>query len=183
LEALFEWLISLIEDLWPFSEIEPWENGVYIVNGKCKKVVGPGYFWPVTPLISWVSLEAVSIVPAILGTPLMTVTTSDGMTVTFSVTVMVKVVDPISAIKDIDDYEETTQELVTSVTSQAIGLMDSESVTELRRSELAQRLVGRLNTALSKFGVECSNVWFTNLAWEIKTFRLMQDEALTGGSW
>jgi regulator of protease activity HflC (stomatin/prohibitin superfamily) len=183
MEALFEWLISIIEDLWPFTEVEPWEKGVYIVNGRCRKVVGPGYFWPVTPLISWVHLEPVSIVPAILGTPMMSVMTRDGQQVTYSVCCMVRVTDPVLALTEIDDYEDTTKEIVTAVTAEAIGMMSSETVHELRRTELAKRLVPKLNKEMNWFGVECEDLWFTNLVPGVKTFRLLQDEALTGGSW
>jgi regulator of protease activity HflC (stomatin/prohibitin superfamily) len=183
MEALFEWLINLIESFWPFSEVEPWECGVYIVNGKCKKVVGPGYLWPVTPWVSIVHLEPVSVVPAILGTPMMSVITRDGEQVTYSVCCQVRVVDAVAALTQIDDYEETTQELVAAVTAEALGMMSSETVHELRRTELAKRLVPKLNKELNAFGVEADDLWFTNLVPGVRTYRLLQDEALTGGSW
>jgi regulator of protease activity HflC (stomatin/prohibitin superfamily) len=164
MEALFEWLISIIEDLWPFTEVEPWEKGVYIVNGRCRKV-------------------PVSIVPAILGTPMMSVMTRDGQQVTYSVCCMVRVTDPVLALTEIDDYEDTTKEIVTAVTAEAIGMMSSGTVHELRRTELAKRLVPKLNKEMNWFGVECEDLWFTNLVPGVKTFRLLQDEALTGGSW
>ncbi len=181
MEALFEWLISLIEELWPFRQIEPWEKGVYIVNGKCRWVVGPGYAWPVIPWF-W-HLEPVSVVPAIVGTPLMSVDTADGVKVSFSVTVMIRVVDPVDALTKIDSYDETTQELVTSITAEAIGMMTADKVKDLRRTELARRLIPRVNKKVEDFGVECIDMWFTNLMVGSKTYRLLTDEALTGASW
>jgi len=180
-EALFEWLIGLIQEFWPFRQIEPWERGVYIVNGKCKWVVGPGYAWPLVPWF-W-HIEPVSMVPAIVGTPLMSVDTADGTQVSFSVTVMIRVVDPVDAITKIDEYDETTQELVTSITAEALGMMTEERVNDLRRTDLARRLIPKVNKQTQKFGVECIDMWFTNLIVGGRTYRLLTDEALTGASW
>ncbi len=181
MESLFGWIISFVEELWPFRRVEVWEKGVYLVNGKPKWVVGPGYAWPIVPWF-W-HLEPVSIVPAIVGTPLMSVDSADGAVVSFSVTVMIRVVDPISALVNIDSYDETTQELVTSITAEALGMMTADKVKDLRRTELARRLIPRVNKQTQKFGVECIDMWFTNLMVGTRTYRLLTDEALTGASW
>lgn len=181
MEALFQWLIGMLETLWPFRQVEPWEKGVYIVNGKCKGVVGPGYTWPVIPW--FIHVEPLCIVPAPLGTPLLNVFSSDGMQVSFSVCAMVCVVDPIAALTKIEDYRESTQELVTAAIAEGVGMMEADRVTELRRTELADRFIPKINKQLAEFGVECQDLWFTNLGVEVRTFRLLMDEALTGASW
>ncbi len=152
-----------------------------IVNGKCRWVVGPGYAWPLIPWF-W-DIEPVSVVPVPLGTPLLPVFSSDGVSVSFSVIAMVRVTDPVAALTKIDDYTESTQELVAAVVAQALGMMSAEKVRDLRRSELAKRLIPKVNKELASFGVECSDMWFTSLVVGIRTYRFLTDEAITGASW
>ena len=63
------------------------------------------------------------------------------------------------------------------------NLLKDNKITGLRRTELAKRLIPKLNQKLGEFGVECSALWFTNLGVGIRTYRLLTDDALSPASW
>jgi regulator of protease activity HflC (stomatin/prohibitin superfamily) len=178
---LGKFIVALLQKLWPFRRVQPWERGVYIVFGSVPGTVGPGYYWPVIPW--FIEVEPVSMVPAPVGTALMTVTLADGSAASFSVIAELQVTDERKALLNVDDYEESAVELVAAICAEQVARSTEEDLAADRRHEVMAPLADKINSRLGRFGVRCNDLWFTNLVIKVRTFRLLIDNALTSTSW
>lgn len=173
-------LLELLKDLWPFRPVQAWERGFYTILSKPRRNVGPG-IWPVIPLFTDVKCE--SIAPAIVRTPLLWLTLTDGTTLSLAVAARMQVRDVRAAICDVDDYRETVQELLTALTASRIQEADPKRLDPEKRGRFLSGLVRSVNAETSRFGVETTEVWFTSYAVGVRTYRLVTDKAtsLDGG--
>jgi hypothetical protein len=159
--------------------VESWERGVYFVLGKRWKVVGPGR-WPVVPF--FMDVRAVPIVPGPLGTPLQNITLTDGRAVVFSAVATAVVVDPWKAF-DVDDYAESTQELVAACIAERLMDVESTRMDREKRNRLIADLIRWVNGETMQFGVAVQAIRFNNLLFNVKTYRILTDTALASTSW
>lgn len=172
---LFRILIDIFQYLWPFREVEGWERGIYTVLGKPWRGVGPGR-WPVVPY--FMNVHAVSVVPGIVRTPLQFVTLSNGSVASFSASAVVQVEDPRTAIFAVDDYGETTQELISAVLSQELAEVDPDRFSTARkRKNLLDELGRTLDGLTLAYGIRVKALRFNNFALNLRLFRLVQDSA------
>jgi len=172
-------LLVALEYAWPFRAVEAWERGVYFVLGKRWRVVGPGR-WPVIPF--FMDVRAVPVVPGLLGTPLQNITLADGRVVVFSAIATAVVVDPWRAF-DVDEYTESTQELVAACIAERLMDVGSTRIDKERRNRLIADLVRWVNDETMKFGVAVMAIRFNNLLFNVKTYRVLTDKALASTSW
>jgi hypothetical protein len=177
---LVQLLIQIAEFAWPFRSVEQWERGVYYFFGKCWKTVGPGR-WPVIPF--FMDVRAVSMAPAIIGTPLLTITLSDNRTLTFSVAAVVKVERADDALNEIENYMETTQELLGARVAEKLAEVDAARIDATGRKRLLTDLTRWLDDETEAYGVRVTGLRFTNFAINLKTFRLLTDTALPALAW
>lgn len=171
----FDALINAFTYCWPFREVEGWERGVYTFFGKPWRDVGPGR-WPVVPY--FMDVRAVSVVPAVIQTPLQFVTLSNGKVVSFSASAVVEVEDARKAIFDVDDYKETTQELTAAVLAQELAEASPDRFdTARKRRNLTADLAAALDGQTAGYGVRVRTVRLNNFAIDLRVFRLVQDSA------
>lgn len=178
------WLATLFEFLqnfWPLARIEQWERGVYSIWGHAlRRTVGPGIY----PFIPWfMDVRAISTVPTPLGTPLLNVTLSDGRTLGYSVTAVVRVVNAWDALCLIDDYTESTSEIIASRVSEKVAEVDAARLDSEKRRRLLADLVRWVNEDTAKFGVAVEALRFTNFAIDQRAYRLLTDTALASIAW
>ena len=168
-------ILDSIQYLWPFRPVEAWERGAYFVLNRPRWRVGPGY-WPMVPYFS--DVKAVSVAPAIIRTPLQIVTLVSGKTLAFSASATVQVEDVVSALVDVDSYEETTGELISGALAERLAKVDPERFeTAVRRRNLLQELASDLDEECLAFGVRVRALRFNNFAINLKTYRLLTDSA------
>lgn len=168
LEAVFEKL----RELWPLFIVRQWERGAYYVVGRYWKMVGPGLY-VVPPFFC--ELRTIATVPAIVGTPRLDVTLSDGTLASFAATATCRVVDVALALNTIDDYRETTQELLAGELADRMAKVAPERLKPEVRGRLLSDLQKALNAQTAKFGVEVSRVRFTTYVTGVRTYRLLSD--------
>jgi hypothetical protein len=174
---LWRFLIELVQTLWPLREVEQWERGVRFWCRRPVGTVGPGLHM-VLPYFG--DVRAVSTVPAVITTPLLTITLSDGATCTYGLSATVGVTDPQAALCEVDDYTETSQELLTSIPAEALATMDTARLAHDARGRLLAALRTRANTHTQRFGVEVRELRFTTFALNLRTYRLLTDSGATG---
>ncbi len=169
---LYKLLLDSIAYLWPLRICQPWERGVYTMCGRWTCEVGPGVY----PILPWFfELHPVSTVPAIMGTPRQDITLTDGSTLTFSATAEVRVTSASLAVLSVDDYHETTQELIGSVLAEKLAAVDAARLSPDGRGRLLPDLKRWVNEQSLRWGVEVSHLRFTTFVLNVKTIRLLQE--------
>lgn len=177
---LLQVIVNIVQFLWPFREVEQWERGVYYVFGHYWITVGPGR-WPVIPY--FMDVRAVSIVPAIVTTPMLTITLTDGRTLTFSAAATVEVADAADALNLIDDYTETTQELLGARIAEKLAEVDAGRLDTGSRKRLLTDLTRWIDDETRQYGVRVTALRFTNFAVNLRTYRLLTDSAVPATAW
>ena len=165
-------VLDSVQFLWPLRLVEPWERAVYSVCGRWTFEVGPGVY----PIVPWFcEVRQQSVVTAILGTPRQDITLSDGSTLTFAATAKVRVANALLACLSVDDYHETTQELIGSVLAEKLAEVDAKRLEPEARKRLLADLRRWINAESMEWGVEVSHLRFTTFVLNVKTFRLLQE--------
>jgi hypothetical protein len=177
---LVQLLIQIAEFAWPFRAVEQWEVGCYFVLGRYWRTVGPGR-WPVLPF--FMDVRAVSTVPAIVGTPLLTITLTNSDTLTFSAAATVRVDDAAAALNRIDDYTQTTQELLGATLAARLADVEATRLDAAGRRRLLTDLVRWLDAETREYGVRVIGLRFTNFAINLRSYRLLIDAALPATGW
>jgi regulator of protease activity HflC (stomatin/prohibitin superfamily) len=177
---LARFLIELLTTLWPLREVQAWSKGVRFWLNRPVAVLSPGVHW-VVPYFG--DVRDVSVVPAVITTPLSTITLGDGATCTYSLSATIAVTDPQAALCEIDDYMETSQELITSIPAEALADMDVGRLAPEARGRLLASLRTRVNTELRRYGMEVSALRFTNFALNLRTYRLLTDSSGLPAKW
>ena len=196
IEALWD----ILTEFWPFVVIEEWEQGVPQVFGRVQDTgwlswvadqlyvpfrakngaLVPGLYF----VIPWFThIEPVDIVPAPIGTPMLNITLRKGKTLSFSVTAVVSVDNPILAVTRVDDYEESASELITARLAEKLADVDEGRVDPENRKRLLVDLLRWCNEETSQYGVKVHSLRFTNFAFDQRAYRLLTDSALGSTSW
>lgn len=174
-------LIEFLERFWPLVRIEQWERGCFYLFGRARKrVLKPGIY----PIVPWFTgIETASVVPTVLTTPLLNLTLKDGRTLVYSVTSVVRIYDVYKALNEIDDYKESTAELISRRVSEKLADVDAARVDPENRRRLLTDLKRWLNEELQPYGIELLDFGFTTCLLNQKVYRLMSDTALSSAAW
>lgn len=177
LQTLFEFL----SQLWPFRMVEQWEEGVYYMFGRARtKRLTRGVY----PVIPWFfEVRTASTVPAPVSTPLLNITLSDGRTLGYSATAIVRVADVWKALNEVDDYGESTSELVASRLSEKFMSVDAARLDYENRKRLLADLKRWVGEDLERFGVELMDLRLTNFAINQRAYRFLTDSAVASTAW
>lgn len=165
-------LLDSIQYLWPLRLIQQWERGGFYFLGRWQRELGPGCY-PIVPF--FMEIRCISIVPAIVSTGRQDITLSDGTLLSFTASATVRVADLNLAVNTVDNFTETTQELLGAVLSDKLARIDAERVKPDRRTELLRSLRTAVATEAALFGIEVSNIRFTTFVTNVRTYRLLQD--------
>lgn len=170
-------ILDCVRPLWPFRTVWDWQHGVYFLCGRCVGVVGPGVKL-VPPFLCDVKL--VPIVPEIYSTPLQTITLRDKTTLTYSASVTVVVRDAARAYTRLGHYAESVVELAARVLSDELADEDPDKFDPARgkRRNMLDRLRDAVNRECGGFGLEVTQLGFTNFVRGVRTFRLLTDKAV-----
>lgn len=176
----FRALLDVIQYVWPFRIINQWEQGGFYMFGKFQHVVGPGC-WPVIPWFT--EIRDLSMVPALVSTPKKDITLSDTSTLHFAMTGWVQVTDFNLAVNTIDNYHQTTQELIEAVMCEKCADVDAARLQPDKRARLLADLTRWVNAESEVFGVTVTKLRFTTFVLNVKTIRLLTDTGIGVAGW
>jgi regulator of protease activity HflC (stomatin/prohibitin superfamily) len=173
---LLQLILHVVQYLWPFRIVEQWEHGVYYACGRYWRTVGPGV-WPVVPY--FMEVRAVSVAPAIHGTPLQTVTLRNKLVLTYSATITVQVEDAAKALNEVDQWHETVIEMASGTLAERLAEADPDRFDPDRkkRQRLMEELRAELDGEAVKWGVRVLKLRFGNFALGVRTHRLLIERA------
>lgn len=169
---LFRLLVEVFTYLWPFRPVEEWEQGVYYVMGQSWRVVGPGR-WPVLPY--FMDVRAVSMVPDPIIGPKQDVTLADGVTVSFTASVITQVVNPDLALNAIHDYQKAVVEIMERNVGTRLQLESREKLGPDDRGRFLNAIRTTIDTETQRFGVKVSSLAFPNFVMNVPTMRLLME--------
>lgn len=170
-------LVRLILDsigfLWPIRIVEESERAGRFFCGHWWQEVGPGWYFNVP---FFMKVEPLSIAKGIVATPRLDIPLSDGNRLSFSASATCRVVDVKLALLAMDDYKETTQELLSAVIADKLMDVDAERVRNPeKRGRLFSDLRRWVQDEANEFGLEMSRVRFTSLVVDAPVMRLLND--------
>jgi len=89
--------------------------------------------------------------------------TKDNIKLVVDMIIMVKIVDPIKAVMEIEDYEKAVESLVMSSTLNQLGQMDLSDI-QRKQDAIAKDIRQHMQTDASRWGVEVIIVKFENIS-------------------
>lgn len=165
-------VLDAIQFIWPLRIVQEWERGGYYVRGRWWREVGPGMY----AVLPWFTeVRCISVVPAIVSTGRQDITLSDGTLLSFTASATVRVANLNLAVNSVDNYTETTQELVAAVLAEKLAEVDAGRIAPEKRGRLLADLRRWVATEAGTFGVEVTQLRFTTFVTNVRTFRLLQD--------
>jgi regulator of protease activity HflC (stomatin/prohibitin superfamily) len=167
-------IIDLLKSFWPLEIVQEWERGEYYVLGRHWKSFGPGMLWVVPWFCRVINVQ---VKPSVISTPRMDLTLKSGGNITFAATSVVQVVNSSVALNEIDNYRESTQEVLSAVLSDRLVRVKEDRLESESRASLLRDLTKWVSEETSLFGVECKSVRFTTFVQGPRTFRLLTDSA------
>ncbi len=169
--GLFDWLISIWENLKFFRIVSSYEQGVRFRRGQPEPhPLGAGiwFYWPIFDRIEVLAIRA-----AYLDLPTQSVTTADGRIVTFSANVCYETHNAVLAYTEVHDLEHF---IVRAATGHLHGKIHEWTHADLMShlKDLEKSLEGTLETKVKKWGVRILDVKLTDMA-ATRTYRLFGD--------
>lgn len=169
-------LLAIVQFLWPFRIVHQWERGGYLVFGKWRREVGPG----LKAIVPWFcDVMTAAVVPALVGCERDDITTQDGSTLSFRATATVRVVDVRLALTAVDNYHESTQELIGSFLAEQLAEADAARLVPEKRKALFRTLQNKLAAEAAEWGVEITKLRFNSFVTNVRTFRLLTESGAT----
>lgn len=170
-------LLDYAIELWPLRLVKPWEQGFYTTFEKVGRRVGPG-IWPVVPYFQ--DVLSLSVAESRLTTPLLNIMLMNGKRLAFSASARVRVVDVKRAMVDVGTYQETTGEEVAAFLADFLSeAAPDRFTTSIKRRNLFAEATRELNERTKDYGVEVLELQFTNWIEDVRSYRLLQDSALS----
>lgn len=172
MNELLRLVLDSVQFLFPLRRCWQWEVGAYYVCGRYWRTVGPGVY-PVIPWFCDIKVAASAL--DTYTTPLQTITTKDGGSLTFSASIKMRVVDAAAAINEAVRYEETALEDASAALADRLAEVDANRLEPESRRALLSSCKDSLNRELGEYGVRIVRLRFTNFARNIRMYRLFGD--------
>jgi regulator of protease activity HflC (stomatin/prohibitin superfamily) len=169
-------LLDFLREFWPVRIVMQWEAGCLYRGGRFWRVVGPGWYL-VVPFFWDLRVEPVARTTYV--TPLQTVGTIDGGTLTFSAAIQVEVVDVRLAQVRVLNYDETALEDTGALLADVLSRTPATSLDPENRAALLRRCRDRLQQELGEYGLKVLTLRFNNFGRNMKVWRIFNDQAYT----
>lgn len=175
IEALVANFKALLDFIAPFRIIKVYERGVVLRLGMPHRVMEPGFRWLWPCNIE--TVNEVVVVEQTMDLMVQSITTTDDVSVTFSVNLVYCVSDPIAHHTAVTDFERSAEAYARIHLSQrARDKTWQELLTDQKKLESS--LEGTLSTRLAKWGAEVISVGFTDIT-KARPLRLFLDPSST----
>ena len=168
-------IASLWDIVWEFlgwfqvcTFIDAWEEGVLLRRGKYVRNVMPGICWHLPFEID--EIHTMNVKPTAMALDEQVLTTADDIKIVISVVLMWSIFDIKKCIIDVEDAEETLEQIAVGYVHDAVEETIWDEVrTKAFRNELKQLIQKQAR----KFGISVTTTKIGDLA-ETKVFRLIQ---------
>lgn len=171
-----DFIVSSLDFLWPFKQVQEWENGNIYLFGRYIRTVGPGQY----VVLPWfMKLVEVTMVPSVEYTRLQTITMRDQRQLTFRASLTLRVEDAGKAINGVERYQETVKELAGGILAEELATADPARFDPHRgrRDRLLELLRDQIDAHTQEWGVRVLAVRFPDFAIGLKTYRLLTTDA------
>lgn len=169
MNVLWQFLVDIITELWPLRHVEGWEHGVRTWMNRPGRVKGPGIYL-VIPVLG--DIHPVTTVRYVTVGSRQDITLKDGTCLNFVASAWVKVVNPKAAKFTVDDYEESTTEIIEAVLAERLAEVEIDRFeTVAKRRNFLKELANLVDSQTQEFGVTVERVWFSNFSLQLTTFR------------
>lgn len=165
-----EAILDRIADLWPFVRVKTYQAGVRFRGGKGPALLEPGVHFA----IWWFDeVFMVDITQQPINLPTQSITTADGVPVSFSANIIYRVDDAVTLFTAIRDFEDSVTAIAMSHLAKKVRAWSME---ELRtgQDELERSLERTLQTRVRDWGVKIIDVGLTDLV-QARAYRLLGD--------
>lgn len=134
--------------------VQEYERGVIFRLGRVKGAKGPGLFFliPIIDRMVKVDLRTVT-----LDVPSQDAITSDNVTVRVNAVVYFRVIEPVSAVINIEDYQRATWQIAQTSLRNVIGQSEIDQLLA-EREEINDRLQNIIDEATEPWGIKVSIV-------------------------
>jgi regulator of protease activity HflC (stomatin/prohibitin superfamily) len=139
--------------------LREYERGVIFLLGKFWKVKGPGLIIVIPGLQKMVK---VSLRTVVMDVPPQDIITKDNVTVKVNAVVYFRVIDPRSAIIEVEDYLYATSQLSQTTLRSVLGQSQLDDLLS-RRDEINQQLQQVIDQQTEPWGVKVANVEVKNV--------------------
>ncbi len=166
--SLIEWLGENIKELLPVCVVPPYAQGVRMFCGRIYDH-GSGHPWTgnLSPglwlRMPWVwPIEVVHVVPQVVNLPTQTVTTADGLALSFSANIQFEIDDATASWTKVQNVSDSVSFLCMSVLARKIRACTLQESLDGAR-ELERSIERSLSTRLKEWGVRVTDVGLTDM--------------------
>lgn len=131
-----------------------YEKGLKYVQGKFRKIVGPGQYWYL-PFFSMI--QKVDIRPRFVSITGQEVLSSDGVTLKVSLAANYQLSDPNTAINKVQNYQEALYLELQLALREIIGSTNIDTILE-NRNDLSRKLMGMTEARIQELGLKLISV-------------------------
>ena len=171
-------ILDSIQFLWPFRIVQEWERGVYYFCGKSVGECRAGIPYPVIPWFC--EIKTLTSVQDTVTTPLQTITTRDGGTLTFNATAQIRIENATFAYNKVAQYTETVVEDIAAILAEKLAEIDPERLAPEHRGRLIGACKQSLAATVGEYGVVIITLRFNNFVRNIRVYRFFNDQLFGG---
>jgi len=169
--VLWQFLVDIITEIWPLRHVSGWETGIRTWMNRPKKEKRPGIYL-VVPVLG--DILVITTVPFVTVGSRQDITLKDGTPLNFAASAWVQVTNATAARFNVDDYEESVNEIMEAVLAERLAEVDIDRFeTVAKRRNFLKELTNLANEQTTEFGVTVHRVWFSNSSLKLKTFRAL----------
>lgn len=173
IDAIVSNLLAVVKFITPFRIIRQYERGVVFRLGLLHRTMEPGLHWHWPFRIE--EVEELSVSEQTKNLLSQSVTTSDGVAVTFSVNIVYDIVDAAKTFTEVQDFEESLEGAAMIHLARRIRSWTWDELLS-NQKDLEDSLEGTLTTRVKKWGARIITVGITDLT-RAKPFRIFGDSA------
>jgi regulator of protease activity HflC (stomatin/prohibitin superfamily) len=153
--------------------VQEYERGVIFRLGRVQAAKGPGLFF-IIPIID--KMIRVDLRTVTLDVPSQEAITSDNVTVTVNAVVYFRVVDPVDAVIQIEDYQRATWQIAQTSLRNVIGQSEIDQLLQ-ERERINARLQLIIDEATEPWGIKVSIVEIKDVGLDQTMVRAMARQA------
>jgi regulator of protease activity HflC (stomatin/prohibitin superfamily) len=176
---LVQKFFEFLREFWPIHICMEWERANIFRFGKYWRTVGPGWYL-VIPFF-W-DFRSDSTVRTTYVTPLQTIDTKEGGSLTFSASIQVEITDLKAAMVNVEAYDSTAVEDTSSLLADTLMRATPRQLEIENRAELLRKCRERLDAELGEYGLRVITLRFNNYMRNMKVYRLFNDQVYTSMS-
>jgi regulator of protease activity HflC (stomatin/prohibitin superfamily) len=153
--------------------VTEYERGVVFRLGRVQGAKGPGLFF-IIPIID--KMIKVDLRTVTLDVPSQEAITADNVTVSVNAVAYFRVVDPVAAVIQIEDYTRATWQIAQTTLRNVIGQSEMDQLLQ-EREELNERLQAIIDDSTEPWGVKVSIVEVKDVELSTNMIRAMAKQA------